>query len=50
MNESEPDRSVSCSPSVVRLPASSPRASGLHGMTAIARSMHCGIISRSSSR
>ena len=34
----------------VRLPARSPRASGLHGSTPTPWSMHCGIISRSSSR
>ena len=33
-----------------RLPASSPRASGLQGITPTPWSMHCGIISRSSSR
>jgi len=47
---SVPARVVRRSPSRVRLPASSPRASGLHGSTAIPWSTHCGIISRSSSR
>ena len=38
------------SPSRVRLPASMPRASGLHGITPTPWSRHSGIISRSSSR
>lgn len=48
--ESVRARVVRRSPSRVRLPASRPRASGLQGNTATPWSMHCGIISRSSSR
>ena len=41
---------VAGAPPLVRLPDSSPRASGLHGMMPMPWSTHSGIISRSSSR